>query len=78
MPPRISGTRVEHVMQDARGDKKPINPSPKHPGFEQVAEGIARRQHVSMDRARAMLAAGTRRAGAAARKANPRLNRVKG
>ena len=49
-----------------------------HPGFEQTAENIARRQGVSLERAKAMLAAGTRRAGAAARKANPRLNRVKG
>ena len=49
-----------------------------HPGFEAAAEQIARRQGVSEDRARAILAAGTRRAGPAARKANPRLNRVKG
>lgn len=52
--------------------------SKKHPGFENVARSIAQRQGVSMDRARAMLAAGTRRASPAARKANPRLNRVKG
>lgn len=49
-----------------------------HPGFERVAKGIARRQGVSLERARAMLAAGTRRAGAAARRRNPRLNRVRG
>ena len=50
----------------------------RHPGFENVARGIARRQGVSMERARAILAAGTRRASPAARRANPRLNRVKG
>jgi hypothetical protein len=50
----------------------------KHPGFKNVAAGIARREGVSSGRAAAMLAAGTRRAGAKARKANPRLNRVKG
>ena len=48
-----------------------------HPGFKSVQAGIARRQGVSMKRAGAMLAAGTRRAGPKARKANPRLNRVK-
>lgn len=48
-----------------------------HPGFAKVAASISRREGVSMDRAQAMLAAGTRRAGAAARKANPRLNKVK-
>lgn len=47
-------------------------------GFEEVARGIARRQGFSVDRARAILAAGTRRAGAAARRKNPNLNRVPG
>lgn len=49
----------------------------KHPGFKSVARGIAAKRGVSMARASAMLAAGTRRAGAAARKKNPRLNKVK-
>jgi hypothetical protein len=49
-----------------------------HPGFKAVAAGIAKREGVSPARAKAMLAAGTRRAGKAARKKNPRLNRVKG
>jgi hypothetical protein len=50
----------------------------KHPGFENVAEGIAKKQGVSKERAEAELAAGTRRAGKKARAKNPRLNRVKG
>jgi len=50
----------------------------KHPGFKAVAKGIAAREGVSQERANAMLAAGTRRAGAAARKKNPHLNRVHG
>lgn len=50
----------------------------KHPGFQSVASGIAARQGVSKERASAMLAAGTRRASAKAKKANPRLKRVKG
>ena len=49
-----------------------------HPGFKAVARGIAKKEGVSEDRANAMLAAGTRRAGKAARKKNPHLNRVKG
>ena len=49
----------------------------KHPGFKAVQAGIAAKEGVSMDRAGAMLAAGTRRASAGAVKANPRLKRVK-
>ena len=52
--------------------------SKKHPGFKAVAAGIQRRQGVSKERANAMLAAGTRKASARAKKANPRLKRVKG
>lgn len=49
-----------------------------HPGFANVAKSIAGKGGYSMDRARAILAGATRKAGAAARKKNPRLNRVKG
>ena len=52
--------------------------SKQHPGFKSIAGMISRKQGVSLADARAMLAAGTRRAGAAARRRNPRLNRVKG
>lgn len=50
----------------------------KHPGFAKAAASIARRQGVSPQRARAILAAGARKAGPKARKANPRLKRVSG
>lgn len=50
----------------------------KHPGFKAVAKGISRREGVTADRAAAILATSTRKASPAARKANPRLNRVKG
>lgn len=50
----------------------------KHPGFAKVASKIAAKEGVSEERADAILAASSRRAGASARKANPRLNRVKG
>jgi len=46
----------------------------KHPGFKAVQKGIAKRY--GMKRAGAILGAATRRAGKAARKKNPRLNRV--
>jgi len=49
----------------------------KHPGFGKASASIARRQGVSQKRADAILAAGTRSASAKAKKANPRLKRVK-
>lgn len=52
--------------------------SKAHPGFEAVARQIAKREGVSLDRARAMLAAQTRRASPKAKRKNPRLKRVKG
>jgi len=51
--------------------------SQKHPGFNRVASKIARKQGVSQERANAMLAASTRKASSAAKKANPRLKRVR-
>lgn len=50
----------------------------KHPGFDAVAESMAKRQGISKERASAELAASTRRASASAKKKNPRLKRVKG
>ena len=50
----------------------------KHPGFKAAAAKIARREHVSPARARAILAAGSRKASPAAKRRNPRLKRVKG
>jgi len=52
--------------------------SKAHPGFEAMAVKIAARQGVSMERARGILAAGTRKASSAAKRKNPRLKRVKG
>lgn len=49
----------------------------KHPGFKAVQKKIAKKEGMSEDEAGAVLAASTRKAGKAARKANPRLNRVK-
>lgn len=58
--------------------KKGSKKGSAHPGFEAVARQIAKREGVSMERARAMLAARTRKASPAAKRANPRLKRVKG
>lgn len=49
----------------------------KHPGFKAVQGKIAAKEGVSMERAGAILASSTRHASAAAKKANPRLKRVK-
>jgi len=49
----------------------------KHPGFKAAAAGIARREGYSMQRAKGILAAATRKASPAAKRANPRLKRVK-
>lgn len=50
----------------------------KHPGFKAVQKKVARQQGVSMEAAGAILAAAARNASAKAKKANPRLKRVKG
>jgi hypothetical protein len=49
----------------------------KHPGFKAVQSKIAKKQGVSKQRAGAILAAATRGASKKAKKANPRLKRVK-
>ena len=49
-----------------------------HPGFKSAAASIAKREGVSKESAGAILASAARHASPAAKKANPRLNRVKG
>lgn len=51
--------------------------STKHPGFKAVQKQIARKEGVSMKQAGAILASSTRKASPAAKRANPRLRRVK-
>lgn len=50
----------------------------KHPGFKAVQEKIAKRDGISKERAGAILASASRKASPAAKRANPRLSRVKG
>lgn len=52
--------------------------SKKHPGFKAVQSKIAKKEGVSKEAAGAMLAASTRKASAKAKKANPKLKKVKG
>jgi hypothetical protein len=48
----------------------------KHPGFKAVQTKIAKKEGLSKERAGAILAASSRSASKAAKKANPRLKRV--
>lgn len=48
-----------------------------HPGFKAVANKIENKEGVSKDSAYAILASASRKASPSAKKANPRLNRVK-
>jgi hypothetical protein len=50
----------------------------KHPGFAAVQKRIAKSEGVSEDAAGAILASASRKASPAAKKANPRLNKVGG
>lgn len=50
----------------------------RHPGFHTIARQIARRQHLSIARASAILAARTRHSSSIAKRRNPRLRRVHG
>lgn len=52
--------------------------SKAHPGFNKVADKIAGKEGVSKGAADAILASSTRKAGKSARKANPKLNKVRG
>lgn len=47
-----------------------------HPGFKNVAAGIARKEGISNQAASAILASKTRNASAAAKRKNPRLKKV--
>jgi len=47
-------------------------------GFEANARRIAKKRGVSLERARAILAAATRRASPVAKKRNPNLKKVRG
>ncbi len=52
--------------------------SKAHPGFKAVQSRIAKKEGISKDAAGAILANASRNASAKAKRANPRLKRVKG
>jgi hypothetical protein len=52
--------------------------SKKGMGFKAAQSQIAKKQGISKERAGAILAAGARKASAAAKKKNPNLKKVKG
>jgi hypothetical protein len=52
--------------------------SKAHPGFKAVQKKIAAKEGISSKSAGAILAKSSRRASAGAKRANPRLNRVRG
>ena len=47
-------------------------------GFKKAQRSIAKKQGIPMERAGAILAAGARKASAAAKRKNPNLKKVKG
>lgn len=58
--------------------KKKGGATKAHPGFKAVQSSIAAKQGISKQAAGAILASSTRKASAKAKRANPRLKRVKG
>jgi hypothetical protein len=50
----------------------------KHPGFKAVQGRIAKKMGISSERAGAILAASSRNASEKAKRANPKLRKVKG
>lgn len=70
------GTALKNALIKA-GYKKGGS-SKAHPGFKAVQASIAKKSGVSKEAAGAILAASTRKASAKAKRANPRLKRVKG
>ena len=50
----------------------------KHPGFKKASADIQKKEGVSKKSADAILASGARKASAKAKKANPKLKKVKG
>ena len=51
--------------------------SKEHPGFKAVQKKIAKKEGVSEEAAGAILASASRKASPAAKKANPKLKKVK-
>lgn len=72
----IPGNKV--ILKDGLLIEEKDMASTKHPGFKAVQNKIAKKEGISKETAGAMLAASSRNASAKAKKANPKLNKVKG
>ena len=72
----------ESAVKESRGDKHNLmrhgEHTAKHPGFKAVQSKIASQQGLSRKAAGAILAARSRGASSAAKRANPKLRRVRG
>ena len=72
-----SGTNRAYSITGRKAGKR-VAAKKAHPGFKAVQKKVAAKQGVSMERAGVIVAAGARKAGKKAVKANPRLKRVSG
>ena len=66
----------DHMMADKEMPK--MAKGTKHMGFEAASASAAEGAGVSMERGRAIIAAGARKASKSAQRANPRLLKVSG
>lgn len=73
-------TSMDVHRKNLYGDNRDgfLHNDPAHPGFAAVQSKIAKKSGVSQQAAGAILASASRGASAAAKKANPRLKKVKG
>lgn len=65
------------VEEGQEGQVAPVAKK-KLKGFKANAQAIAKKQGIPLDRAKAILASGARKASKAAKKKNPNLKKVKG
>lgn len=67
---------IPNSLADVR-EKSMVANAEKHEGFNAVAESIAKKENLPLDRAKAIAAGAARNASKSAKKKNPRLKRVK-
>jgi hypothetical protein len=66
-----------HIYEKGEIKENPRH-SAAHPGFQGAAAKVAAKENIPMKNAERIIGAGKARASAAAREANPRLNRMGG
>ena len=81
---KTAKTRARHAIGVGGKNLNPLvfyggnTMATKHPGFKNVAAGMAKKQGISKERASAELAASNRKASAGAKRKNPALKKVTG